>query len=699
MTHTPKTKRGLRAWTSALRDRVATLSQAYARDEGGNVLIMTAILTVPLALGAAVAVDTAELYRAKQNFQQAADAAVLVAANMYSDGASEAEAEEAGVRIFNDNLANLRLSKGVPKFEFPPNCDNGEITIDVAGQHPLFFPGLHGIGKGENGEGAEIKADAAASCPTTTFEVALVLDTSGSMNNTIAGDGGVKKIDTLRTEAGNLVDKVFALGSRVPRTDPVRFSVVPFSNMVAVDYESTKTGAHEAWSRAYEDRDGKSPIHHKDFDWASDTARNAVAQQGGGWKSNVTNEPLTRYTLFDDLNVKWRGCMQARPYPHSVEDTEPGTAGAASLFVPAFAPDEPDDLNGEDQWRDGTVAATYCTRFKRYYYRTWWGARRSYRACDRWSDGSRGQYNEGGNPRRPSYNDGTYYIQGVYQRPAPHERNGRSITGELDYRNNYIDDDVNMPTSHECGGKAAHEKCSGVANQHKRQAFTFKYKTDKAPDSSNRGPSFSCRSKKLLPLQRSKDTVKSYINSLQPSGWTNVPAGAAWGWRTLSSKKPYEGRRETARDNFKVMILMTDGDNTYYRNQDYGRAATPNETAYSGYGYGRHHDGLNTPNAGDGFMFDGTSIQNPNQELSSYNQAMNEHLLKVCENAKKASVRVYSIAFDVAPGSPIKDALSTCASKRSGSGTPYYFDATDSAGLANAFDEILKSLKRLRLTK
>ncbi len=51
---------------------------------------------------------------------------------------------------------------------------------------------------------------------------------------------------------------------------------------------------------------------------------------------------------------------------------------------------------------------------------------------------------------------------------------------------------------------------------------------------------------------------------MAPTGNTNVPEGLAWGWRTVSSNEPFtEGRSNTEKGNDKVVIVLTDGANTY----------------------------------------------------------------------------------------------------------------------------------------
>ncbi|MCK5495755.1 MAG: hypothetical protein KAI80_05040, partial [Hyphomicrobiaceae bacterium] len=92
-------------------------------------------------------------------------------------------------------------------------------------------------------------------------------------------------------------------------SDKVAMSVVPFSG-------SVKVGTQYA-TAAWMDQTGQSSIHKEHFD------------------SNVT-----RWQLFSALNnVSWAGCVETRPTPNDVTDT-PATGGD-TMFVPLFAPDEP----------------------------------------------------------------------------------------------------------------------------------------------------------------------------------------------------------------------------------------------------------------------------------------------------------------------------------------------------------------------
>ena len=84
------------------------------------------------------------------------------------------------------------------------------------------------------------------------------------------------------------------------------------------------------------------------------------------------------------------------------------------------------------------------------------------------------------------------------------------------------------------------------------------------------GPNASCTNTPITPLTDVSTTagqtsIKASIDAMSPDGATNVPEGMAWGWRVLSSGAPFtEGRPETEKGNDKVVIVLTDGANTYY---------------------------------------------------------------------------------------------------------------------------------------
>lgn len=152
------------------------------------------------------------------------------------------------------------------------------------------------------------------------IETAMVLDNSGSMDEE-------DRMVFLKEASSRAVDIFF---EETDPTDPDVFvGVVPFTQFVNV-------GANNK-NAAWLDRFGSSPI-------ASD---NLMID---------ANSPINSYNrlaLHEQMqgDEGWRGCVEARPYPYDTDDTPPLTA--ETLFVPLFAPDEPDTWYWNNGWPEG----------------------------------------------------------------------------------------------------------------------------------------------------------------------------------------------------------------------------------------------------------------------------------------------------------------------------------------------------------
>ena len=169
-------------------------------------------------------------------------------------------------------------------------------------------------------------------------------------------------------------------------------------------------------------------------------------------------------------------------------------------------------------------------------------------------------------------------------------------------------------------------------------------------------------SRPITTLTDSKSTIKSEIDNMTASGnQTYIPAGLMWGWRTLSSQAPFsEGVSKPVMKNknyTKAIVLMTDGSNT--------RAKTS--------GSALHND---------------RSVRDANKLTA-----------KICRNIKadgsseKQRIKIYTVTFKVTD-SKIKSLMQDCATN-----STYYFDASDGAALAKAFEDIADSLITLYISK
>lgn len=266
----------------------------------------------------------------------------------------------------------------------------------------------------------------------------------------------------------------------------------------------------------------------------------------------------------------------------------------------------------------------------------------------------------------------------------------------------------------------------GNGNSRHRQEWASKYFTPAPygtqPMGKGSGPNFSCESKPITPLTdvskaAGVTAIKNAIDAMEAVGATNVPEGMAWGWRVLSGAAPFtEGRPDAEQGNDKVVIVLTDGANTYYtpesvRAQPYsgalwewgGNDRADNKAIYSSFGY----TGTKYEN-GDTRLFLGTSnsIGKSDYTNSNYTRAMNEHFAKLCDNAKSSKVIVMTVSLDLDENKPAEkaqmDALKACASSSryktdsAGNGVKLFWNATG-ADLSEKFKEIADELSNLRI--
>lgn len=159
----------------------------------------------------------------------------------------------------------------------------------------------------------------------------------------------------------------------------------------------------------------------------------------------------------------------------------------------------------------------------------------------------------------------------------------------------------------------------------------------------------NCKSNPLTRLTNVKSEIIAGINAMSARDYTYVPAGLIWGWRLLTDKYPFADAAPKDDNLTKVLVVMTDGANTI-------------SPTYP------EHNGNNA------------NIANNITE-------------EICQNINDDGIVTYTIAFEVTD-SAIKSLLQNCA----GNGGSY-FDASDSAELAVAFEDIADELLKLRVSK
>jgi Mg-chelatase subunit ChlD len=131
------------------------------------------------------------------------------------------------------------------------------------------------------------------------------------------------------------------------------------------------------------------------------------------------------------------------------------------------------------------------------------------------------------------------------------------------------------------------------------------------------------------------------VDAMAPNGNTNVTIGVAWGMQALTSGSPLPGASAPRADLDKVLVLLTDGENTQNR-----WTSTPSQ--------------------------------------------IDARTAAACAAAKSAGIKVYTIRV-IEGNAPL---LQDCAS-----GSSNFFDVQDATQLNTVFAQIGKSLANIRIAK
>jgi Flp pilus assembly protein TadG len=649
----------------------------FARNCAGTIAPIFGLVAIPLVVAMGGVVDYTNAYDQKTVVQDAMDSAALAAGKKIGT-MTMAELEQEVDNYYYTNVGTRMAS--------PPPLDvtlaTQTITLETDLSVPTYFLGLIGL------HHIDWHLTSQATLSVSTLEVALVLDNSGSMmtNNNIVA---------LRTAAANLVDILYGLGASSSKPDPVKVSLIPFAGAVNVGAQF-RTDAGATWL----DKTGAATYTADAIDGTATTAN--------------------PFTLFDSMNgVSWGGCTEMRPIPYDVNDDPADVDVPATLFAPMFAPDEPDG------W---TCSSSTCTRVgsssSNYRYLGAPSGTRNFNnylpdagtpaTCGStinanavtFTLGSPGTVNQTNhrlvaNDRVVFSTSGTlptgitagtmYYVLST-SLTANSFRISTSSGGSA----------VNLSGSpsgtHQMLGSSAwncangNSGCGGTSNGYSDasvMARTCKYgtPTNKSTPSALTiyttelgagGPNFMCTTNPIIALTTNETQVTNAVNAMPAVGSTNIQEGVMWGWRTLSPTAPFtEGRAYSVNDNLKIMIVMTDGDNTYFPIQYSGRTLL--NSWYGAWGFiAKQHAGINTTSQ------------------ATFVAKMNERTAIACTNAKAAGIRIYSVAFTGSGGvnQTTQDMLRNCATEPS-----MFYLAANQQALYDSFVAIGNQITLLRISQ
>jgi Flp pilus assembly protein TadG len=304
----------------------------FLRDHRGSILPTFALIVVPLLVSTGAVVDYTNAYDQRSLVQDALDSAALAAGKQV--GVMTTDELKAEAEAFY--LANIGTGKisNIPTINTEINGTT--VDVDTTLHVPTYFLGLIGLDE------FIFDLRAQVTIAMGTIEVAMVLDNSTSMClncDDVEQQDPDSKIGALRIAATNLATTLYGLGATSTKPDPVKIAVAPFAGSVNV-------GPGVTWV----DKLGKATY-----------AADSMESESGG--ASPTLNPYAYFATLknaDGTDEVWEGCVEERPAPHDVDDEPPSLAAnptsdeAKTLFLPMFAPDEPDG------WTCATSGSDFC---------------------------------------------------------------------------------------------------------------------------------------------------------------------------------------------------------------------------------------------------------------------------------------------------------------------------------------------------
>jgi Flp pilus assembly protein TadG len=208
--------------------KLSALASALLRDARGNAIMLIAAALVPMLALLGGSIDMGRSYLSESRLQQACDAGVLAArkrlgTEVADDGEIPEDVEEIGNRFFNLNFEDGQYGTADRKFQLTLEGNyslTGEATVNV----PTTLMRLFGQ------ENVPIAVKCGAQVGMANTDVMMVLDVTGSMNETNAGDSS-SKIALLRSTIQQFYTE---LESNKPTGTRIRYGFVPYSTNVNV---------------------------------------------------------------------------------------------------------------------------------------------------------------------------------------------------------------------------------------------------------------------------------------------------------------------------------------------------------------------------------------------------------------------------------------------------------------------------------
>ena len=625
------------------------LLRRFRDDERGAFAVIFGVMAIAIVAFAGAAVDYTHVETVRARAQVALDSAALGLQPTIFDtpAPTSASLKASALALLNERLNDPSATTNVDVAIASPGDGTlhleGTVTVSTAFVQLVGIPSMT----------ARLVSEATRK--RLNLEVAMVLDNSGSMGSysrmTNLKKAALCAMNVLFNALDECTDaKITATNGLAPTEPNIWIGIVPFTGFVNV-------GAGNK-NASWMDVTGLSSIANDNFD---DDDNEATPFNGA----------VNRFALYTSIGVNWRGCVEARPYPYDTDDTEPTSAEPDTLFVPQFAPDTPDSGGYQNSYKSDRPNA--CTN----------------KDAGTWVETSQKEncstqtYNNCGNTptvtrTQTSWSGATVTPAAATAPVSMPDKNGVQIAADCTTNTGSVRTSRN-PNRYRL---TRTQTCSYQFSDRVLQERLCKY----TGSASGGSPNDDCPTNSLTPLTATKSTVKTAIDAMSSQGYTNIHQGAIWGFHMLSPTEPLTQAKVYEAATSKVMILMTDGENTV---DNYGSTMNLADT-FQAYGW------PGAPSQNGDVSYNGRIFSTDYPQPSSDDEvtaAMDSRALESCTNAKAAGIAIYTIGLN-APNQKTIDLLTNCATIPAMAHFP-----TQSSELTEVFKKIADELANLRLSE
>ncbi len=639
-------KRRSPADRSLLRGLLARL----LNDRAGNTIMLVAAAIAPILAMVGGAIDMSRSYLSESRLQQACDAGVLAARKklgsaIVTSGQVPADVETAGNRFFNLNFRAGAYGTTQRDFQMALEDD-----YSVTGKAKVTVPTT--IMKIFSYDQVPVVVNCRAKLNYSNTDVMMVLDTTGSMNDTNPGDSQ-PKISVLRQVVKTFHAQLEASKGAGTR---IRYGFVPYSSNVNVGGLLKDEWVVKNWT--YQSR-----------------------------KINSGSGAVSTYTYYDNFT------HAAGSYQQAVQSTYAATyhLPATQTGNPSYSCDsgQPTSTSATNYSLLSTATAPYSgppsgTKTTSHYSRVANGAYYWIDLTGTTCTVYRADYNsysdEFDQITIPVYSGTSTYI---YASLPSDVSNWRSESnGCIEERGTYeIGDYANVDLSRARDLDIDGIPSPGNAETQWRPAYPgliYERSLDQggngsftpapvvttddylAPSLYNGLVACPAAARKLAEMTPSD--VSNYVDSLVARGATYHDIGMIWGGRLLSPTGLFadENADISGKGTSRHMIFLTDG------------LTAPQDLVYGAYGV----EPL------DRRRWSSTSAL-------TLTQTVENRFTVACNEVKKRNVTVWLIGF----GTGLNPVLTQCA------GAGHYFEATNASQLNQVFSQIAAAMGDLRITK